>query len=159
MKGLHWYIARRYLGGRRSGLLSLITWIALGSVTVGVMALVVVNAVMTGMQEDLRGKILESSPHVTILERSSSLRVLDWQTVLDSVLVVDGVVGAAPFVLSQVSLVRGDDESGLYSQPANFFGVLIDTRYGAASAPWSEQCARRIGRWPHSHVLSRLSGG
>ena len=126
MKRLHWYIARHYLGGGRGrGLLSLITWIALGGVTVGVTALVVVNAVMTGMQEDLRGKILESTPHIHILERSSSLRLLDWKTVLDSVLVVDGVVGAAPFALSQISVVRGT-ASGQYSQPANLYGVSID---------------------------------
>jgi len=58
---LYWFIARHYLGaGRGRGLLSLITWIALGGVTVGVTALVIVIAVMTGMQEDLQGKILES---------------------------------------------------------------------------------------------------
>jgi len=130
---LHWYIARHYLGssrGRGRGLLSLITWIALGGVTVGVMALVVVIAVMTGMQEDLRGKILESTPHVIVLEQSSSLRVLDWRTVLDSVVAVDGIVGAAPFALSQVSIVRRS-ASGQYSQPANLYGVAIDTTLAA----------------------------
>ena len=50
VKRLHWYIARHYLGSSRGGLLSLITWIDLGGVTVGVTALVVVIAVMTGMQ-------------------------------------------------------------------------------------------------------------
>ena len=58
---LHWFIARHYLGASRGqGLLSLSTWIALGSVTVGVTALVIVIAVMTGMQEDLQSKILEA---------------------------------------------------------------------------------------------------
>ena len=127
MKRLHWFIARHYLGASRGrGLLSLITWIALGGVTVGVTALIVVIAVMTGMQEDLRGKILESTPHIIVMEQSSSLRILDWERVVDSILVVDGITGAAPFALSQVSIVRRS-MSGQYSQPANLYGVAIDT--------------------------------
>ena len=48
--GLHWYIARHYLGGgRRRGLLSLITWIALGGVTVGVTALVMATQILPGL--------------------------------------------------------------------------------------------------------------
>jgi lipoprotein-releasing system permease protein len=131
MKRLHWYIARHYLASSRGrGLLSLITWIALGGVTVGVMALVVVIAVMTGMQEDLRAKILESTPHVIVLEQSASLRLHDWNDVVDSVLAVDGVVGAAPFALSQIAIVRRS-ASGQYSQPATLYGVAIDTTRAA----------------------------
>jgi lipoprotein-releasing system permease protein len=127
MTRLHWYIARRYLrAGRGRGLLSLITWIALGGITVGVWALVVVIAVMTGMQEDLRDKILESSPHVIVLQQGASLRLDDWSTVLDSVTEHPDVLGAAPFALSQVSAVRRT-ESGSYSQPALLYGVSIDT--------------------------------
>ncbi|MSR21269.1 MAG: ABC transporter permease [Gemmatimonadetes bacterium] len=130
MKRLHWYIARHYLGSSRGGLLSLITWIALGGVTVGVTALVVVIAVMTGMQEDLRAKILESTPHVIVLEQSASLRLLDWETVVDSVLAVEGIVGAAPFALSEVSVLRRG-ASGNYPQGATLYGIDIDTTRAA----------------------------
>lgn len=140
MTGLHWYIARRYLrAGRGRGLLSLITWIALGGVTVGVWALVVVIAVMTGMQEDLRNKILESSPHVIVLQQGTTLRLDDWSGVLDSVTDHPDVVGAAPFALSQVSVVRRS-EDGSYSQPALLYGVSMDT---ARVAPPTEM-ERRI---------------
>jgi len=127
MKRLHWYIARHYLAaGRGKGLLSLITWIALGGVTVGVTALVVVIAVMTGMQEDLRDKILESSPHVIILQQGSTLRLDGWSEVIDRVMEHPEVTGAAPFALSQVSLVRRT-EAGSYANPALLYGVAIDT--------------------------------
>jgi len=127
VKRLYWYIARHYLrSGRERGLLSLITWIALGGVTVGVTALVVVIAVMTGMQEDLRDKILESTPHVIVLQQGTSLRLENWPGVVDQVVEHPDVVGAAPFALSQVSVVRRT-ESGSYSQPANLYGVSIDT--------------------------------
>ena len=124
---LHWFIARHYLGaGRGRGLLSLITWIALGGVTVGVTALVVVIAVMTGMQEDLQSKILESTPHVMVLQGGTTLRLQGWEEVVEEILAVDGVVGAAPFVLSQVSVARSGPD-GLYSQSANLYGISIDT--------------------------------
>ncbi|MGE0161008.1 MAG: FtsX-like permease family protein [Gemmatimonadales bacterium] len=124
MKRLHWYIARHYLGSSRGGLLSLITWIALGGVTVGVTALVVVIAVMTGMQEDLRAKILESTAHVIVLEQSASLRLNDYESVLDSVLAVPGVVGAAPFALSDISVLKRG-ASGNYPQPATMYGIDV----------------------------------
>ncbi len=133
MRRLYWYIARHYLGaGRSRGLLSLITWIALGGVTVGVTALIVVIAVMNGMQEDLRGKILESTPHVYILRQGSSLRMGDWRAVRDTALAVPGVVAAAPFVLTEVALTRGQpgDE---YTQPATLYGVSIDTSQASAT--------------------------
>jgi lipoprotein-releasing system permease protein len=128
-KALHWFIARHYLSaGRGSGLLSLITWIALGGVVVGVGALIIVLAVMTGMQEDLRDKILESTPHVVVMEYSSSLRVVDYEPVMERILEVEGITGAAPYALSQVTIVRrGVDEDGLYSQPAYIYGVDVDT--------------------------------
>ena len=51
-------IALRYLRSRRSSrLLSLITVIAVGGVTVGVMALVVVLGVMNGLQEDRKSVV------------------------------------------------------------------------------------------------------
>ena len=122
--GLEWYVARRYMASRRGGrLFSFITWIALGGVTVGVSALVVVIGVMSGMQEDLLGKILESSPHVLVLQQGPSLRMDDWETMADRVRQLEGVEAVAPFVLTQVSVLRGT-----YSQPADMYGVALDPR-------------------------------
>jgi ABC-type lipoprotein release transport system permease subunit len=85
-------VAMRYLRSRRSSrLLSLITVIAVGGVTVGVMALVIVLGVMNGMQNDLREKILVVNPHLRILTYGEGLRLDDWRTVLDTVRRVKGV--------------------------------------------------------------------
>ena len=122
VRGLEWYVARRYMASRRGGrLFSFITWIALGGVTVGVSALVLVIGVMSGMQEDLLGKILESSPHVLVLQQGPNLRMDDWETTADRVRQIEGVEAVAPFVLSQVSVLRGT-----YPQPADMYGVALD---------------------------------
>ena len=120
--GLEWYVARRYLSSKGGGrLFSFITWIALGGVTVGVSALVIVIGVMSGMQEDLMGKILESSPHVLVLQQGSSIRMDDWTTVADQVRKIEGVEAVAPFVLTTVTALRDT-----YSQSADMYGVALD---------------------------------
>ena len=124
MKGLEWYIARRYLASRKRGrLLSLITWIALGGVTVGVTALIVVIGVMTGMQQDLRAKILGSTPHVMVLQQGSALRMEGWRALLDTVRSTPDVVAASPFVLSSVSIRRQGVD---YVQAAALYGVSTE---------------------------------
>jgi lipoprotein-releasing system permease protein len=120
---LTWFLARRYLSSTRGGgrLLSFITWIALGGVVVGVTALIVVIGVMTGMQEDLREKILSSNPHVLVLQQGSSLTLDHWQQVVDTILTTEGVTAVTPFVLGQTVIqVRG------YSKAANLYGVPTD---------------------------------
>jgi lipoprotein-releasing system permease protein len=121
-RGLEWYVARRYLSSRGGGrLFSFITWIALGGVTVGVSALVIVIGVMSGMQEDLMGKILESSPHVLVLQQGPSIRMDDWKTMADRVRKIEGVEAVAPFVLTTVTALRDT-----YSQSADMYGVALD---------------------------------
>ena len=86
MKKLEWFIARRYLASRHKGrFLSLSTWIAVGGVLVGVMALITVIAVMTGLQQDLQQKIIGTSPHVYLFQSTGvgqSFRLKNWREVL-----------------------------------------------------------------------------
>ena len=121
-RGLEWYVARRYLSSKGGGrLFSFITWIALGGVTVGVSALVVVIGVMSGMQEDLLGKILKVSPHVLVQQQGSSIRMDDWEAVADLVRKIEGVEAVAPFVVTTVTVRRRT-----YAQSADMFGVALD---------------------------------
>jgi len=117
-------LALRYLRSRRSSrLLSLITVIAVGGVTVGVMALVVVLGVMNGLQADLRDKILVANPHLRVLTYGEGLRLDDWREVLGKVRRTPGVEAAAPFVLSQGLISAGHD----YAEGVVVYGVDPDT--------------------------------
>lgn len=121
---LDWFLARRYLAaGKGSKFLSLITWIALGGVTLGVMALVVVISVMNGAQEALRDSILGATPHIHVLQSSNgALRMDDWEGVVERVREVDGVVSARPFVLTQIGILR----PGPYAQASDLYGIRTD---------------------------------
>jgi lipoprotein-releasing system permease protein len=117
-------ITLRYLRSRRSSrLLSLITVIAVGGVTVGVMALVVVLGVMNGLQADLRDKILVANPHLRVLTYGEGLRLDDWRKALGEVRRSPGVEAAAPFVLTQGLISAGHD----YAEGVVVYGVEPDT--------------------------------
>jgi lipoprotein-releasing system permease protein len=117
-------MAMRYLRSRRtSRLLSLITVIAVGGVTLGVMALVLVLGVMNGLQNDLREKILVVNPHLRVLTYGEGLRLDDWAGVLAKVRRTPGVEAAAPFVLTQGLISAGHD----YAEGVAVIGVEADT--------------------------------
>ena len=121
MRRLEWSIAWRYLRSRRgSKLLSLISVIAIGGITVGVSALVVIIAVMNGLQNDLREKILVASPDVRVLTFGDDMRMDDWQKTLAKVKAQPGVVAAAPFVLTQGVISAAGHT---YAEPVQLAGI------------------------------------
>ena len=102
MSRLELSIAWRYLRSRGSArLFSFISVIAIGGVLVGVSALIVINGVMTGMQTDLREKILVGSPDLRVLTFGDDLVLKEWQPTLARVRHNPHIVAAAPFVLTQ----------------------------------------------------------
>src|SRR6185503_637122 len=102
-------LAWRYLRSRRgSKLLSLISVIAIGGVTVAVSALIVIIGVMNGLQNDLREKILIGSPDIRVLPFGDDMIMDNWQDVLAKVKRQPGVVAAGPFVSTQ-AVVRAAD--------------------------------------------------
>ena len=63
------FIAQRHIKAkRRTGFISVVSFISLAGITVGVAALVIVLSVMNGFQTDLRNRILGTNAHVIILK-------------------------------------------------------------------------------------------
>jgi lipoprotein-releasing system permease protein len=94
------FLGLRYLGarGQRTNL-SLFVWIGVGGVFLGVAALIVVLAVMTGFQDGIRDKIISANPHLLIFQTGAGLA--DADGVAERVRAVPGVRSATPFVLQQ----------------------------------------------------------
>jgi lipoprotein-releasing system permease protein len=63
------FIALRYLRARRRRFLSVVSAMAVIGITVGVWALVSVLAFQSGMEQELRGKILAGTAHLNVLRR------------------------------------------------------------------------------------------
>ena len=127
MNRLECAIAWRYLRSRRgSKLLSLISVIAIGGVVIGVSALIVIMGVMSGLQNDLREKILIGSPDVRVLNYGSDMVLRDWKPVLEKVRRQPGVVAAAPFVLTKALVGAGHK----YSDGAFVMGIVPEGEGG-----------------------------
>ncbi|MDP2992581.1 MAG: lipoprotein-releasing system transmembrane subunit LolC, partial [Deltaproteobacteria bacterium] len=90
-----WFIGLRYLKAKRKqSFISVITFISVAGVMVGVMALIVVLAVMTGFEEDLKGKILGLNAHVLVLKYGDS--VGDVRGLQEKIEKTKGVVATTP---------------------------------------------------------------
>src|SRR5437773_5187018 len=93
------HIALRYLLARRKqAFISVISLISTLGVTVGVMALVIALALMTGLQNELRDRILGSNPHVYVWNTKG---IADYHAEADKLRKLPHVVGAAPAILGQ----------------------------------------------------------
>jgi lipoprotein-releasing system permease protein len=113
-------IALRYLRGQRgTRSASLQTMVAIGGIATGVMALVVVLGVMNGLRDDLRDRILIASPHIRILTYGDALLLTDWQNAIVGVRDVEGVVAAAPEVITQTMVLN----SGNHPEAAKVAGL------------------------------------
>lgn len=92
-------IAVRYLlAKRKQAFISVISLISTLGVTVGVMAVVIALAIMTGLQQELRDRIVGSNPHVYVWSR---IGIPDYHAEVDNLLKAPHVVGAAPAILGR----------------------------------------------------------
>lgn len=106
------FVALRYLRSKKRGGLSFQTAVSIGGVAVGVMALIVVLAVMSGFHEDLQRKILGVNAHLIIADYKGSLD--RYPEVIGKVREDPDFVAAAPFVLGQVMVSAMGKGQGVY---------------------------------------------
>ena len=95
------YIATRYLlARRRQAFVSLISAVSIAGVAVGVTALVVAQALMTGMQQELRDTIIGAYAHVYV-HKITGGGFDDFREEAARLTTVPGVVGAAPSIIGR----------------------------------------------------------
>src|ERR1044071_6668758 len=105
------FIGLRYVRSkRRNQFMSLVSWLSLGGMMLGVAALIVVMSVMNGFEGQIRGRLMQFLPHGYI--ESKSRRLEDWQPLMAEVAKQPGIVAVSPFVggdamILQSGIVRG----------------------------------------------------
>ena len=106
-----YFISGRYLRAKKKqAFISLITILSTAGVMVGVMALIVVIAVMSGFESDLKSRILGGQAHVVVMRQGGDFN--DYQKVVKYAESANGVVAAAPVVYEQVMLRSPNGVSG-----------------------------------------------
>jgi len=101
-------IALRYLLARRKqAFISVISLVSTLGVAVGVMATILALALMTGLQQELRTRILGATAHIFVLKQGG---ILDYQAEAQALLQVPRVVGAAPAIIGKALITspRGE---------------------------------------------------
>jgi lipoprotein-releasing system permease protein len=103
------HIALRYLlAKRKQAFISVISLVSVLGVLVGVMATVIALAVMTGLQQTLRDRILGSQPHIYVSKPGG---IDDYRADVARLRAVPHVTGVAPAVLGKalISAARGEE--------------------------------------------------
>ena len=128
-------VALRYLlAKRRQVFISVISLVSTLGVTVGVAALVISMALMTGLQGELQDKILGSSAHVFVFKPTTGID--DYHAEVAKIRAVPGVTGAAPAVMGKAMItglnidfvaVKGVDPE-LEPSVTDLTGTLTDGR-------------------------------
>lgn len=132
--GFELLIARRYLTAKRKqAFISVITFVSILGVTIGVMALVIALSLITGFQEDVQNKILGTTSHLMISDLSGE-GLKDYQSLAEDVKKLAGVESVTPVAYSTV----------LISGPGRNSGALLrglDITEEVKVAGWLENLA------------------
>jgi lipoprotein-releasing system permease protein len=142
------FLASRYLSARSgSRFLNLITIIAIGGICVGVMALIVVIGVMSGLQREVRERILGTNPHIMVLTFGEGLLLENWRKPLEAARKDPAVTVAEPFVYSEALIFQDVN----YQQGFVLRGISQDA---------TERLAEQLvaGSWKFEDTESGLPG-
>jgi len=123
------FIASRYLKAKRKqAFISVITFISTLGIAIGVMALVIALALITGFQEDVQGKILGATSHIMVSDLSGE-GLSGYQDLIVQVRGINGVQVVSPVIYDMVLI------SGPYKSKG---GMLkgIDFELDKAHSPW-----------------------
>jgi len=104
-----YFIGNRYLRVKQT-FISLITILSIAGITIGVMALIIVIAVMSGAESEFRSRILGVESHVMIMRYGSAFT--DYRRIIKDIEKIDGVKTASPYVFSQIMLRSSSRVSG-----------------------------------------------
>ena len=106
-----YFIGRRYLRAKsKQSFISLITILSTAGIAVGVMALIVVIAVMSGFESDLKSRILGGQSHIVLMRHGGQFT--EYRKILKEVEKIDGVKSATPVIYTQVMLRASSRVSG-----------------------------------------------
>jgi lipoprotein-releasing system permease protein len=163
------FLSLRYLRARgQRANLSLFVWIGVGGVFLGVSALIVVLAVMTGFQDGIKERIIAANPHILLLD-SGGRGMSGAADIASKGRGVPGVRSATPFVVQQAlftgqgrgatgGLLRGVDltspsvRAELASQVKNGSLAPLLRASGEPALLLGRELARTLGAVPGDFV-------
>ncbi len=113
MLSLETWIGLRYMRAKkRNGLMSVISIISIFGIATGVTALIVVLSVMNGFQKEIRGQLLQVTPHMQMSYLQADPGD-DWHGLAKIAQANPRVLGVAPYVSGQALLANAGEVQGV----------------------------------------------
>jgi len=113
------FIAKRYLKARRkTGFISLITYISILGVTIGVAALIIVLSIMNGFESEVRSRIIGFDTHIR-LRTYHNEGVENYQKVINKIRDIPHIIGLSPYILDKGMIRSGERSSGIMVRGAD----------------------------------------
>lgn len=131
------FVARRYLTAKRKqAFISVITFISTLGITIGVMALIIAIALITGFQDDVQDKILGSTAHLMV-QNYLGEGLSDYPQLMEKIKTDEEVIGVSPIVYDYVLL------TGPYkTSPGVIRGIDFDLEM--ESSKWLQDMQGRL---------------
>ncbi|MCK5119190.1 MAG: ABC transporter permease [Candidatus Latescibacteria bacterium] len=112
MPSYEFYIAKRYLKSKRKvRFISIITYISIGGVAVGVAALVIVLSLMNGFATEVRTRLVGMDAHVRV-RRFHGLPLEEYPPLVSKVAEIEHVAAVAPYVFGEAMLLSKQNRGG-----------------------------------------------
>ena len=107
-------IAFRYLGAKKRGFGSVISWVSLIGIMLGVATLIVVMSVMGGFHDTLLGRIVGMNGHVVVYHQDGAIGDFDFliDKMKQNKVVAQNVTGIVPIAEGQVMATAGGNNTG-----------------------------------------------
>jgi len=114
------FVAKRYLTAKRKqAFISVITFISVLGITIGVMALIIAIALITGFQKDVQDKILSATSHLMVQDLSSE-GLKDYEPMMARLTALPGVKSVSPVVLDRALIVGSAKNEGAMLKGIDF---------------------------------------
>ena len=121
------FIGKRYLfSPRRDRSISVITWISIGGVALGVVALIVSTSVMNGFRTNLRNAVTGSLPHITIFSWDDKMD--NYSKLKKQLTDHPEVKGVAPYIFKQALLSGRKKPKGVLLRGLSLIHISEPTR-------------------------------
>lgn len=127
------FLALRYLRPRRT-FVSVITVISIIGVMLGVAVLIIVIAVMSGMDKEWRDRILGFDSHLKVYNLDDSA-LTNYDPLMAQIATNAGVTGVSPFIRGQALVKTEHSEDDTNFSAALFFGVDPATLAAVSDLP------------------------
>ncbi len=125
-------VAFRYLGAKKRGFGSVISWVSLIGIMLGVATLIVVMSVMGGFHDTLLGRIVGMNGHVVVYHQDGA--IADFDFLIDKMkqnkVITENITGIVPIAEGQVMATANGNNTGAMVRGIRMSDLAAKTQSG-----------------------------